>query len=103
MTALDGGATEISIVAGRRLSFANECSVPTGMLANVPAGLEPMVFEFGAPVPRTGMTRDPPATKGSAADRATTSSSRVRMWWCSARSVLFPGRNQARWEQRHVG
>ena len=39
------------MVAGRRLSFVNECGVPTGMLANVPAGLEPTVFEFGAPVP----------------------------------------------------
>jgi hypothetical protein len=31
------GATEISILAGLPLSFLNECGVPTGMLANMPA------------------------------------------------------------------
>ena len=31
------GATEISILAGLPLSFLNECGVPTGMLANIPA------------------------------------------------------------------
>ena len=31
------GATEMSIRAGRLLSFLNACGVPTGMFANVPA------------------------------------------------------------------
>lgn len=31
------GATEINIFSGHSLSFLNECGVPTGMLANVPA------------------------------------------------------------------
>jgi hypothetical protein len=31
------GATEISIFAGLSDSFLNECGVPTGMLANIPA------------------------------------------------------------------
>ena len=31
------GATEISILADLPLSFLNECSVPTGILANIPA------------------------------------------------------------------
>jgi hypothetical protein len=31
------GATEISILAGLPPSFLNECGVPTGMLANIPA------------------------------------------------------------------
>src|SRR5271166_3264269 len=30
-------ATEINIFAGLSLSFLNECVVPTGMLANIPA------------------------------------------------------------------
>src|SRR5262245_63425292 len=39
---------------------------------------------------RAEITRDPPATKDAGSSyQATTSSRRVRMWWCSARSVPF--------------
>jgi hypothetical protein len=58
---LPAGATEISILAGRRLSFLNECGVPTGMLANVAAGLEQVFYEFGVPVPQGATTAPPPA------------------------------------------
>ena len=34
----------------------------------------------------------PPATRQAAADPATASSSRLRIWWCSARSLKFSGR-----------
>src|SRR5262249_61912115 len=35
----------------------------------------------------TEITRDPPANKDASPYRTRISSSRVRMWWCSARSV----------------
>src|SRR5215471_5245823 len=39
---------------------------------------------------RAEITRDPPATKDAGSSyQATTSSRRVRMWWCSARSVAI--------------
>src|SRR5262249_19416926 len=37
------------------------------------------------------ITPDPPTASDTSSDQARISSSRVRMWWCSARSVRFPG------------
>src|SRR5262249_39583625 len=49
--------------------------------------LEPLGCGQG---PGNEITPDPSATKDASPDQATTSSSRVRMWWCSARSVQLP-------------